>query len=448
MNTPASTYLGSYVSIFRRLDQKNQIDNAMLSDVLGWIKFGEFKDDIETLRKLSSHEKKDYKTGMNAFSPSGTLFNRKIKHHIGLVQLDFDGVSNPESLKSSLFMDDHVLMACISPSGDGVKGLCTINPENHKSATKEAQEYFSKAYPLDRMDTAPMSAHSLFIFSHDPEIMIKESSTRMKTFTGDDEIVSLRPSQSQTKSQTQSQTQHTDTDLSVTKTISYTYASKPNNLFKRSMEKLKILPRCHKTEERLLSKNLSLKRIWKTHVSRGLDIDFSKRNESLVKLVSRCFYRLGKDQVMLCSETFHKVYEPFFNDSLDRHMKESEEMWKIMDKSYLNHNPEERDMYDCLTQEFKDVYRICRNLAENKDKIDPPYFPLSGDQLGIRIGKTRSIGAEFLNHFSSTGIIEVAEKGEAWGQGKKPKANIWKWCLPLLSEIDTNDRIISKDEIS
>ena len=53
-----------------------------------------------------------------------------------------------------------------------------------------------------------------------------------------------------------------------------------------------------------------------------------------------------------------------------------------------------------------------------------------------------------MNHLSSTGIIEDAEKGEAWGQGKKPKANIWKWCLPLLSEIDTNDRIISEDEIS
>ncbi len=118
MKTQASTYLGSYVSIFERLDQKNQIDNAMLSDVLGWIKSGKFKDDIETLRKLSSDEQKDYKTGMNAFSPSGTLSNRKIKNHIGLVQLDFDNVRNPESLKRSLFMDDHVLMACISPKGE------------------------------------------------------------------------------------------------------------------------------------------------------------------------------------------------------------------------------------------------------------------------------------------------------------------------------------------
>ena len=71
--------------------------------------------------------------------------------------------------------------------------------------------------------------------------MIKESSYKMKAFTGDDEIVSLRTPQSQIESQTQTQTQHTDTDLSVTKTMSYTYASKSNNLFKRSMEKLKIL---------------------------------------------------------------------------------------------------------------------------------------------------------------------------------------------------------------
>ena len=94
-----------------------------------------------------------------------------------------------------------------------------------------------------------MSAHSLFIFSHDPEIMIKESSTIEDT----EGYILLK-----THSRDVRETEHTDTDLSVTKTMSI-----PMHLSRiiclRSMEKLKILPRCHKTKERLLSKIYRLK---------------------------------------------------------------------------------------------------------------------------------------------------------------------------------------------
>ena len=67
-----------------------------------------------------------------------------------------------------------------------------------------------------------------------------------------------------------------------------------------------------------------------------------------------------------------------------------------------------------------------------KKKIPKPFFALSGNELGKRLGTTRSIAGTLLTQLASILIIQIQEKGEAWTAGKNAKANLWeKWMLPL-----------------
>ena len=101
MKTQASTYLGSYVSIFERLDQKNQIDNAMLSDVLGWIKSGKFKDKrakqllgmfgIDEKKFIDIFEKYDRKTARQIVPKIEEDVTRKVNMR-SLLQLLVTGI--------------------------------------------------------------------------------------------------------------------------------------------------------------------------------------------------------------------------------------------------------------------------------------------------------------------------------------------------------------------
>ena len=166
-------------------------------------------------------------------------------------------------------------------------------------------------------------------------------------------------------------------------------------------------------------KNPNIKNAWEIHIERGLELDFSKRNESLVKLIARCFHRFSNDQILFLAEAFHEIYKPFFKDSADQHMVEAEAMLKSVQNSYLKDFPEEQAMYQSLPGDIQSIYRICRDLAQNEKKIPKPFFALSGNELGKRLGTTRSIAGTLLTQLASILIIQIQEKGEAWTAGKK-----------------------------
>lgn len=372
------------------------------------------------------------KEKLPVITPSGTCIKRKLENHIGLVQLDFDGVPEPNGLRDSLFADEHVLLTFISPSGNGVKALASINPLKHEQATREAREHFRRAYPRSKLDTKPMSRNALMIFSWDPNIRIKDPNSFIKVFDG--EYDAFADPDSVTGTVLQSQKTDTDTDSSVTDTAPMTmpYADQAANPFVETGKRLKLLTQCERKKSIFLSKSSKdLRKLWKVHVERGFEVDFAKRNETLVNLVARCFYRMGKDQVMQLSQAFYQIYKPFFRDPIENHIHETEAMWKGMESSYLSENAEEKELYLGLEPELRDGYRICRELACHEEKIPKPYFALSGNELGKRLGISRSIAAERLNTLAGSGIIKLSEKGEAWTTGKSSKANVWEWLLPL-----------------
>ncbi|MDC0157070.1 hypothetical protein OAK38_04840 [Verrucomicrobia bacterium] len=427
MRTRAKKYLDSEVSTFGFMKSNRPNGKITVSAFAEMIRNGEYQREIEKLRGGTSEVKKK----LPVISPSGTCIKRKLENHIGLVQLDFDCVSDPTGLRESLFAHEHVLLAFVSPSGNGVKALASINPLKHEEAIRKAQEHFRKAYPNSKLDTKPMSRNALMIFSWDSNIKVKDPNSSLKVFDGEPDLTDLG---SVSDTVLQSQKTDTDTDSSETDTVPMPmpYADKAANPFVEAGKRLKLLTACEAKKPRILSKYPEdLRKLWKVHIERGLEVDFAKRNETLVNLVARCFYRMGKDQVMQLSQAFYQIYKPFFRDPLENHIHETEAMWKGMENSYLKENAEEKAFYLSLKPELRDGYRICRELACHEEKFKKPYFALSGKEIGKRLGIPRSKGADRLDMLASSRIIILSEKGEAWTTGKSTKANVWEWLLPL-----------------
>ena len=436
MKNLASKYLNSEVSRFNSVMAESPMGTLTVGQLIQEIKTGAQKKKIDELRSLgcSPERQQELKRSMVAVSPSGGMEMRTLVKHIGLIQVDFDNVPDPKGHMKSLFSDEHILMACISPRGNGVKALAAINPDNHKAAKDEMIAYFKKAYPFQEIDPSPTSKNALMIIPSDDSIMVKDGNYPLDVFMGARGLATAPQFQDlETDTGIQLQSQHTDTDFSETQTVpyNYAYADKPKNPFEIAGERLHLLPICQQRKEVFIKENPGIKSTWEIHIERGLEIDFSKRNESLVKLIARCFHRFSNDQILFLAAAFHEIYKPFFKDSIDQHMMEAEAMLKSLQNSYLKDFPEEQTMYQSLPADIQGIYRICRDLAQNDQKIPKPFFALSGNELGKRLGTTRSIAGTMLTQLASILIIQIQEKGEAWAAGKNAKANLWKWMLPL-----------------
>lgn len=112
---------------------------------------------------------------------SGTTKNGRHKvtdvgEHSGLLQIDFDKVAGPATLRDLIGKDRHILAAWISPSGDGVKALMRIPPDldRHKDASAAAKAYIFTTYPThaSAFDGSTSDVSRLCFVSHDPDLVI------------------------------------------------------------------------------------------------------------------------------------------------------------------------------------------------------------------------------------------------------------------------------------
>jgi hypothetical protein len=79
----------------------------------------------------------------------------------------------PEQVRDVLGEDPHLLFVAVSPSGEGLKGLCRIpvceTPEQHLAAFKAAEAYFLETYAL-RIDPQTKDPARCCYATHDPGI--------------------------------------------------------------------------------------------------------------------------------------------------------------------------------------------------------------------------------------------------------------------------------------
>ena len=97
--------------------------------------------------------------------------------HSGWLQIDLDKADlqghAPEQVRDVLGEDPHLLFVAVSPSGEGLKGLCRIpvckTPEQHLQAFKAAEAYFLETYSL-RIDPQTKDPARCCYVTHDPGV--------------------------------------------------------------------------------------------------------------------------------------------------------------------------------------------------------------------------------------------------------------------------------------
>jgi hypothetical protein len=138
----------------------NVLRDTCIADALEEIRSGCYAEKIGKVRTLVAKHGKDSdlvkaaKLELPAYLFSGRISGKVAQamiegrfHHSGLLQLDFDGIADPEVMRDELIQDPHVIAAWLSPSGQGVKGLLAIEPAateaEHKAAFEAAESYFN-----------------------------------------------------------------------------------------------------------------------------------------------------------------------------------------------------------------------------------------------------------------------------------------------------------------
>ena len=164
------------VTIFKSIYDKENPHHIPLQLALDRIKNGRSLTTIDEVRSGD----KDKKLSLPVVCFSGEFLSRNddaIFDHSGYIVLDFDHV-DVNATKTSLATDDYVYSCWVSPSGQGVKALVRVtNPERHRDHFRALVKYFERTYGLE-VDQSGINESRACFESHDPDIVIKDSSTK------------------------------------------------------------------------------------------------------------------------------------------------------------------------------------------------------------------------------------------------------------------------------
>ena len=169
------------VTIFKNIKEVNTPFHKNISFVLERIKTGVSKDRIKDIRKCKDKAKRqELKKELPAVCFSGKFNKRNsesIEEHSGFICLDFDGYEKQKDLlndKEKFKKDKYVYACFISPSGNGLKVIVKIPPEeeNHTSYFKGLEMHFDSTH----FDKSCKDISRVCYESYDPLIHINENS--------------------------------------------------------------------------------------------------------------------------------------------------------------------------------------------------------------------------------------------------------------------------------
>jgi hypothetical protein len=156
-NTPGeSNDLGTRrVSAVKSARQIDTTEHS-LEDIKKWITGGKgkFARTIEQIRSIQDKDKQsELKLLLPAVMFSGTFRKRSSKdliEHSGLICMDFDKIAAPQDCVDKLRFDPHVALAFISPRGNGVKAIFSINQKaDHGEAFEVVKDYCQAIYEIE-----------------------------------------------------------------------------------------------------------------------------------------------------------------------------------------------------------------------------------------------------------------------------------------------------------
>lgn len=191
-------------SFFRRpIQNLNPCTTWTLEDAWRYITSSEAAEATEQLRSLTNKDEQrkfksthfDYVTFSGRFKKRG---KGQLIHHSGLICLDFDNVSDVESLFKRLLQDKCFMTRLLfrSPSGNGLKWVIQIDcadVEDHEEYFESLLEYCTQTYGITPDQQCRDIGRACFL-PHDPDAYLgripqpkqaKKKSSDKKTYSSD-----------------------------------------------------------------------------------------------------------------------------------------------------------------------------------------------------------------------------------------------------------------------
>lgn len=165
------------VSFYKNISDINSSVTIDINVFIERIKAGKYKNEVEKIRQLSDKaEIRNSKCLLPNITTSGTFKTRADKDllkHSGLIQIDFDKDINPTmdpvAVRNRLSLDRYTFATFISPTGNGVKVIVRIDPNEHTAAYGKLEEYYKTEYGLNLDSSCRNLSRAMFV-SYDPEL--------------------------------------------------------------------------------------------------------------------------------------------------------------------------------------------------------------------------------------------------------------------------------------
>lgn len=184
----------SLISLFSSALEQEPDQAFALSDFLLGVKNGRWQHQIEVLREhIRRNDRVRYdhkKRHLPAVTLSCHCLSRerdltpeaKAITHSGWLQADFDLKDNPiladasavTAMRAALLADPYVGAVFVGPSGEGIKAVVRIDPEQHKDSWFAAEIHFREKHTL-KLDRATKDPMRLCFVSFDPLLEISDS---------------------------------------------------------------------------------------------------------------------------------------------------------------------------------------------------------------------------------------------------------------------------------
>ena len=381
------------------------------------------RDQIEAIRAADPATAKTLKGKLPAVVFGGYYASRKAGaapvELSGLLSLDFDKVGERGALdlKAGLARDRHVVLAFISPGGEGVKAVIRFDgAATHGDAFSAVASHFEKKFKV-KCDAACKDAVRLCFVSWDAAPVVNQQAVALAVFA----------ERHTPLSSTTYNLHPTTLPPTTLHPTPYTLHPTPYNTEQGASDPVELVraeraARKHLDELKAAGENAVAwcyeKLVLQRHPARR-----GKRNDWLLQVTPLLFRALSGPVAARLVEIGYDLSVGIWSDPKEDHMTSFGKLWSGCESNYPSElNAGEVAYYHEIDGPEKAAFRICRDLAAKNDGV----FFIPSDHMRWR---TQGNGWEILNRFQKHGLLKLVAPGQRREKGAHAKAATYRWLL-------------------
>lgn len=170
------------VSLFKTINDTTGGFETHVENIFEAITSGQWVQHVERVRSAKDKaEQRQLKKSVPYFTASGTFTHRKddgLKHHSGIIAIDFDDLEDVNDAKSYLCFDRYSWFTCESISGNGLCVFVKIDPTKHRESFDFLERYYAENYKL-AIDKACKDISRPRFVTFDPNAVLNDSAVRL-----------------------------------------------------------------------------------------------------------------------------------------------------------------------------------------------------------------------------------------------------------------------------